>query len=218
MFGGGNGGAGGAPFVEGAGGTGLDVDGGRGGGGGGAESVWNPPALGFGELRGGGGGGIAAGVIESLGGGGGGKPPAFRAGGGGGFDGSLFPSNGGGTPNFVGWEGGETGESSPSGSFGGRGGGGGPGVLWLVALFLAAGVARSSCANLPASAIGGGALNLGLGGEGARGGLGDGLGGRCPTGAGPPAVRLEGGGAGGGPRFAVLVLLPVFCGLRFATF
>jgi hypothetical protein len=33
-------------------------------------------------------------------------------------------------------------------------------------------------ANLPASARGGGALNRGLGGEGARGGLGEGLGGR----------------------------------------
>lgn len=82
-----------------------------------------------------------------------------------------------------------------------------------MARFLPAG---SSFANLPASAIGGGALNLGLGGEGVRGG---GLGSRCccciadTAFANPPvAVRLEGGGGGGGP----LPLPPVFWGLKSA--
>ena len=57
-------------------------------------------------------------------------------------------------------------------------------------------------------------MNLGFGGEGARGGLGEGLGGRSMA----DAVLLDGGGAGGGPRLAVLVLLPVFCGLKLAPF
>jgi hypothetical protein len=82
-----------------------------------------------------------------------------------------LPSNGGGTACFPV----ETGESSSRGIF--LGGGGGAALLWLVALFLPGKAGASSCANLPASAIGGGALNLGFGGEGARGGLGDGLGG-----------------------------------------
>lgn len=75
------------------------------------------------------------------------------------------------------------GEETPSsiGVFGGLGGGGGPGVAELVARLLegSAGEARegSTFANLPASAIGGGALKRGLGGDGSRGGLGEGLGG-----------------------------------------
>jgi hypothetical protein len=111
----------------------------------------------------------------SLGGGAGGAPAAlFRAGGGGGPEGILLPENAGGTACLLGVV---AGESSSRGVFGGLGGGGGPGVLWLVARFLPGNEGAESLANLPASAIGGGALNLGLGGDGARGGLGDGLGG-----------------------------------------
>ena len=57
-------------------------------------------------------------------------------------------------------------------------------------------------------------MNLGRGGEGSLGGLGLGEGGRCTA---PPAVLLDGGGAGGGPRLLVPDELPVFCGLRFAA-
>jgi hypothetical protein len=66
--------------------------------------------------------------------------------------------------------------SSSSGVFGGRGGGGGPGVAELVARLREGKL--GVLANLPASARGGGALKRGLGGDGARGGLGEGLGGR----------------------------------------
>jgi hypothetical protein len=76
-----------------------------------------------------------------------------------------LPAEGGGEPT-----------SSSNGVFGGRGGGGGPGVAELVARLLEGKL--GVLANLPASAIGGGALKRGLGGDGARGGLGEGLGGR----------------------------------------
>jgi hypothetical protein len=66
--------------------------------------------------------------------------------------------------------------SSSNGVFGGRGGGGGPDVAELVARLLEGKL--GVLANLPASASGGGALKRGLGGDGARGGLGEGLGGR----------------------------------------
>lgn len=89
-----------------------------------------------------------------------------------------WPSKGGGTLNLPDGGGGDPTPSS-MGVFGGLGGGGGPGVAELVARLLEgkAGVGRacSWLANLPASASGGGALKRGLGGEGARGGLGDGL-------------------------------------------
>ena len=111
--------------------------------------------------------------------------------------------------------------SSSRGVFGGRGGGGGPGVAELVARLLEGkeGVGRSWFANLPASASGGGALNRGLGGDGARGGLGEGLGGRWIDGDAFPAAAdfLGGGGAGGGPRFEVPPDEPVFCGLKVAA-
>lgn len=88
-----------------------------------------------------------------------------------------LPSKGGGTLNLLAEGGGEV-ASSSSGVFGGLGGGGGPGVAELVARLLEgrAGVGREGSwfANLPASAIGGGARKRGLGGDG---GLGEGLGG-----------------------------------------
>ena len=86
--------------------------------------------------------------------------------------------------------------------------GGGGGAAFDVALFLlGVGGAVFCCANLPASASGGGALKRGPCGEGARGGEGDGDGGRCEV-AGPPF--RGGGGAGGGPLFPPLP--PVVCG------
>jgi hypothetical protein len=90
-----------------------------------------------------------------------------------------LPSKGGGTLNLP-VEGCGEPTSSSRGVFGGLGGGGGPGVAELVARLLE-GKGKLGVdwfANLPASAIGGGALNRGRGGDGARGGLGEGLGGR----------------------------------------
>jgi hypothetical protein len=122
-----------------------------------------------------------------------------------------LPSKGGGTPNLPAEGGGEP-ISSSNGVFGGRGGGGGPGTgpgaAELVARLL---VGTGVAANLPASASGGGALNRGLGGDGARGGLGEGLGGRWIAGDALPAADfLGGGGAGGGPRFEAPPDEPVF--------
>lgn len=131
-----------------------------------------------------------------------------------------LPSNGGGTLNLPDEGGGEPGPSS-IGVFGGLGGGGGPAFAELVARLLdgSAGVGREGSwfANLPASAIGGGALKRGLGGDGARGGLGDRLGGLWTAGAAGVADFLGGGGAGGGPRLDVPPEEPVFCGLKFAA-
>lgn len=83
-------------------------------------------------------------------------------------------------------------------------------MLLLTALCLVTG---GSLANLPASAIGGGALNRGLSGDGSRVGLGLGLDVLCIAGDAPPAFLLDGGGAGGGP----LPDDPVFCGLKLAA-
>lgn len=141
----------------------------------------------------------------SLAGGGGGTGPLL-GGGGGGAEGTRFPVKGGGTPNLAPPDF----SSSGTGVLGGRGGGGGPGLAVLDearALFGA-----GWFANLPASAIGGGALKTGLAGGGVASRVGDG-------GAGLPdelrltevscLVRRAGGGAGGGPRLDEDVL-PVF--------
>lgn len=117
-----------------------------------------------------------------------------------------LPSKGGGTPNGLAEDGGERGSSS-NGVFGGRGGGGGPGVAELLARPLEGG---SGFARMPASASGGGTLNVRRGGDGSRGGLGEGLGGRWTADAFPAADFLGGGGAGGGPRFDVPPDEPVF--------
>lgn len=112
---------------------------------------------------------------------------------------------GGGTPN-LGLS------SSLTGVLGGRGGGGGPGLATLDEARARLGGGGGWFANLPASAIGGGALNTGLGGpgggDGSRGGeggagLADEL--RLTPGA-SVLVRRAGGGAGGGPRFEAVVL------------
>ena len=89
-------------------------------------------------------------------------------GGGGGTAASRSLGNGGGTPNL-----GFASDSSSIGVFGGLGGGGGPGLVTLDdARCLAGSTGAAECANFPASAIGGGALNFttGRGGEGVRAG------------------------------------------------
>ncbi len=66
----------------------------------------------------------------------------------------LSPWKGGGTPNF-----GLASTSSSIGVFGGRGGGAGPGfATFETALFRFGRLGACTCANLPASASGGGAL------------------------------------------------------------
>lgn len=72
------------------------------------------------------------------------------------------------------------------------------------------GTKPAGSANLPASAIGGGALNLRTGGDGSRGGGGVGSSGASER------VFRDGGG-GGGPRLLV-ELDPVSCGLIEVTF
>ena len=80
----------------------------------------------------------------------------------------------------------------------------------MTGLFLDEGTTALPPAYFPASAIGGATLNLGLGGDGVRGGV------ACAAGeiAVDGSIRaLRGaGGAGGGPRRDAVVL-PVFCGL-----
>lgn len=110
--------------------------------------------------------------------------------------------------------------SSGTGVFGGRGGGGGPGFAALDEARARFGGAGAWFANLPASAIGGGALKTGLGGPG--GGVASRVG-ECGAGLCDEVrladascrVRRAGGGCGGGPRFDVVVL-PVCWGLRGA--
>lgn len=203
---GGSGGGGGAP-PAGGGGTGRDADGGKGGGA--ACTGGGGGGTGFGVFGGRGGG--AEGVSRA--GGGGGTGPLL-GGGGGAPEGTRLPANGGGTPNFVplGFS------SSFAGVFGGRGGGGGPGFAAFDDARALFGGAGGRLANLPASAIGGGALNTGFGGPGGGDGSRGGDGGaglaeelRVMPGASVFVLRA-GGGAGGGPRFDVVVL-PVFCGL-----
>lgn len=80
---------------------------------------------------------------------------ARLGGGGGATDTFLSPWKGGGTPNF-----GLASASSSIGVFGGLGGGGGPGFRTFEAARLRLGrLGADTCANLPASASGGGALN-----------------------------------------------------------
>ena len=95
---------------------------------------------------------------------------------------------------------------SSIGVFGGRGGGGGPGFAPDVARCLVGG--GGVWANLPASAMGGGARNFGRGGEGSRGDSGGGVGGVGSSGASLRALR-DGGGGGGAPR-RLPELFPVF--------
>lgn len=178
------GGGGGGPLFLlgiGGGGGGPSLDGIVGGGGTGRELfVGRAGAFGVFGGRGGGGpaaaGGIAceyefdtflAGVGRDWPPRGGGAGTGPRAGVDGG---TLAPAKGGGTPNF---EPESPGSYSSLGVFGGLGGGPGPGFdtefeagLRLIGSF-------TLCANLPASASGGGAANRGgggpLGGEGSRG-------------------------------------------------
>ena len=111
---------------------------------------------------------------------------------------------GGGTPNLG------LVSSSSRAALGGRGGGGGPGLARFDdALGREGREGAELLANLPAFASGGGALNLGRGGDGVRSGGGDGLGdGGLTDSRREPRV---GGGAGGGPLLEGA--LPVFCGL-----
>lgn len=110
--------------------------------------------------------------------------------------------------------------SAPSsiGVFGGLGGGGGPTFAAAEgALGVEGGAGALELAYLPASAIGGGALNLsaGRGGDGVRSGdLEGGVGGFAGDGFGWLSARLRraGGNAGAGPLFEETVL-PVFLGL-----
>jgi hypothetical protein len=148
--------------------------------------------------------------LSRLGGGGGTGP---RLGGGGGTDDLRSPGNGGGTRKPAG------GPSSSRGVLGGRGGGGGPGLARVPeeALARLAGGEILDTANFPASAKGGGALNLGCGVEG---GDGEGGGDSALGGDGglPPTGLRDGGGAGGGPLLPEVVLdmvVPVLCGLNF---
>lgn len=154
-------------------------------------------------------------TLSRLGGGGGTGP---RLGGGGGADDFRSPENGGGTLNIPG-------DSSSMGVLGGRGGGGGPGFARdpdearLRPEGCMAG--PSLTANLPASAMGGGARNLGCGGLGAGGGDGVLAGGggeldRGGEGALPGTGRRDGGGAGGGPLRLEEAVVPVFSGLILA--
>lgn len=232
---GGGGGGGGMPIdgIGGAGGgtddeilargafpTGLDGDivrlslpGGGGGGGGmtAAEDVTLP------GLKGSGACGTAAGKMYSVtevslegggvgtelrpGGGGGGAP--LRLGGAGARCCLWNDGEGAGSTNF-----GDGAPCSSKGVFGGRGGGAG---LEFAALDDSRGLDGSdgglrSCANLPASANGGGARNFKPDGPGGgEDSLSEGLAGRRPL-SGP--LLLAGGRAGGGPRFE-FTLLPV---------
>lgn len=128
---------------------------------------------------------------------GGGGGAGLRLGGAGGADTFLSPANGGGTPNRdVGW-------LSSIGVFGGRGGGGGPALTLEVALGRLRSAGPSGTANLPASAKGGGALNLRAGGDGSRGG-----GGGEADSSGASALVFRAGGGGGGP-LRLPELLPV---------
>ena len=191
------------------GGVGAAAEGrgpGRGGGRGGPDDV---AAFGVFGGRGGGAapcGGMACAVELSLvvRGGGGGTGPRLD-GGGGAADETRSPVKGGGTPNLcVGWS------SSSMGVLGGLGGGGGPGLATLdEARCLAGGAGAAVCANLPASAIGGGALNFSAGpprgGDGVRSGDLGGDDSICcvwPSGR----VLRDGGGAGGGPLFDETIL------------
>ena len=138
--------------------------------------------------------------------GGGGK--GVLCGGGGGTEDIWEPWKAGGTPNLGFWSG-----SASIGVFGGLGGGGGPaGAAFEAARCVDAGTVALEFANLPASAIGGGALNLGRGGEGVRSGdLEGGLGGFAGDRVMWLSTRLRraGGNAGGGPLLDETVL-PVF--------
>lgn len=158
-------------------------------------------------VLGGKGGGLGA-LVSRFGGGGG---AGLRLGGAGGAD--TFRSL---------WEGREIpdlGERSSSiGVFGGRGGGGGPGLVRFEPEVARCRVGPVECANFPASAIGGGARNLGLCGDDSRGGDlgGESWSDREGTGCSGRAL-LEGGGGGGAPRRPD-ALLPVFCGLMVFVF
>jgi hypothetical protein len=122
------------------------------------------------------------------------------------------PINGGGTRKAVLGSG-----SSSIRVFGGRGGGGGPEIAAPdEALTRPGRSGPPEPANLPASASGGGARNLGCG---VRGGEGDWTGESSRRGGGgdggrPPTGLRDGGGAGGGP-LRLCDVAPVFCGLSF---
>jgi len=108
--------------------------------------------------------------------------------------------------------------SSSIGVFGGLGGGGGPAFAAVEgATNLDGGTGAFELAYLPASTIGGGALNLnaGRGGDGVRSGDLEGDFGDFAEGGVvwlSTRLRRAGGKAGAGPLFDESVL-PVFCGL-----
>lgn len=195
---GGGGGEGDGAEVAG-GGVGREVAGGTGGGGGGA-------AL----LAGGGGGGAgdegwtwgsfggswggAAGLVVRGGGGGGPGGAGLRLGGAGGADTFRSPWKGGGTPNRD--------VLSSTGVFGGRGGGGGAAFAPELARGRVEGAGLRPWEYLPASAIGGGARNLGRGGDGSRGD------GEAESSCASGRALRDGGGGGGAPR-RLPELLPV---------
>lgn len=168
-----------------------------------------------GILGGRGGGEVAAGDTAWFG-------EWSRAGGGGGGGGGTEPldincgvlplaGGGGGTPNLGGVV-----SPSSSGVFAGRGGGGGPGWAALEvprALDGGVGAIFPSSANLPASAIGGGArkfqrLGPAPAGDESLAGLPE----PCRSGPSGRAPLLTGGGAGAGPLL-VEPPLPLCCGL-----
>lgn len=96
------------------------------------------------------------------------------------------------------------------GVFAGRGGGGGPGVAFEIARGRRGGTGPAGTANLPASAIGGGALNFRAGGDGSRGDGGD------VGSSGASGRDFRDGGGGGGPR-RLVELDPVSWGLMDFT-
>lgn len=99
---------------------------------------------------------------------------------------------------------------SSIGVLGGRGGGGGPRFAPELALERVPGAGLMPWENLPASAIGGGARNLGLGGDGSRGEA------DAPSSCASGRVLRDGGGGGGAPR-RLPELLPVLWGLTLGA-
>lgn len=97
-------------------------------------------------------------------------------------------------------------------SFGGRGGGGGPGaapgVTFDVARGRLGGTGPAGSAYFPASASGGGALNLRTGCAGGAGGEGSRGGGDIASSVGSVRALRDGGGGGGPRRLPEFVPVP----------